>query len=181
MKPFRLFSIACLSFLMLACQPEKAETAKNDGASGAASFQAPAFAAEALDGTTVSSASLEGKAYIVNFFASWCPPCRAEIPDMVELQKEFEGEGFTFIGIAVNEQEDRMRSFMMETGINYPVAMMTREIVAAYEPYTQGGLRTIPTSFVVASDGTISSVLLGMQSRAAFEEEIRKALDAGKR
>lgn len=182
MKPFRLFGVVCLSFFMLACQPEKAETAKPETAPADKAASAPAFTARTLDGKTFSTAELDGKAYIVNFFASWCPPCRMEIPDMVELQKQYEAKGFTFIGIAVNEQEDRIRSFVEESGIGYPVILdQNDELGSLYRPFDSAyNLRSIPTSFVVGSDGRIVSVLIGMQTREAFEKAIQQAMGAGK-
>ncbi|ASQ91530.1 redoxin [Prosthecochloris sp. GSB1] len=182
MKPFRLFGVVCLSFVMLACQPEKAETARPEAATADNAVSAPVFTARTLDGETFSTAELEGKAYIVNFFASWCPPCRMEIPDMVELQKQFEARGFTFIGIAVNEQDDRIRSFVEESGINYPVIVdQNDELGSLYRPFDAAyNLRSIPTSFVVGSDGRIVSVLVGMQSHEAFSKAIQQAIGAGK-
>ncbi len=174
MNPFRVFAIACLSISMIACQPEKAETAKS---AATKTITAPEFSAAALDGSMVSTADLKGKAYIVNFFASWCPPCRAEIPDMIELQEEYEKKGFTFIGIAVNEDESRMRDFIRTNGINYPVVMVDQQIIDAYSRYAQGGLRSIPTSFVISADGSLSSVVIGAQSKMAFADLISAALD----
>ncbi len=176
MSPLKAFAIACLSVSMIACQPQKAQTAKP---AATKTISAPEFSAVALDGSSVSSDELKGKAYIINFFASWCPPCRAEIPDMVELQAEYEKKGFTFIGIAVNEDEDRMRDFISSNGINYPVVMVDQQIIDAYTPYAQGGLRSIPTSFVISADGSLSSVVVGAQSRTAFADMISGALESG--
>ncbi|MBF0585979.1 TlpA family protein disulfide reductase [Prosthecochloris sp. N3] len=176
MNLLRAVAIAGLCAGMIACQPEQAETAKP---AATKTIQAPSFTATALDGSVVSTSDLEGKAYIVNFFASWCPPCRAEIPDMVELQSEYEKKGFTFIGVAVNEDEARMQDFIQSNGINYPVVMVDQQIIDAYSRYARGGLRSIPTSFVISADGALSSVVVGAQSKAAFDDLITVALDAG--
>ncbi len=137
---------------------------------------APAFSASSLDGKPVTSTQLAGKAYIVNFFASWCPPCRAEIPDMVALQSKYQRQGFTFIGVAVNENEPAIRAFMTKNGIRYPVVMVDEQLINAFSRYVQGGIRAIPTSFVVNSSGRITQVITGGRSKEVFEKIIIDAL-----
>ncbi len=137
---------------------------------------APPFAARTLDGKAVGSAQLAGKAYIVNFFASWCPPCRSEIPDMVLLQKKYESKGFTFIGVAVNENVTDMRAFITKNQIGYPVFMSDDKIVSAFSRYVAGGLTGIPTSFVVNTSGRITLIITGGRSKEAFEKIIVDAL-----
>ena len=137
---------------------------------------APGFAARSLDGKAVTSTQLAGKAYIVNFFASWCPPCRSEIPDMVLLQKQYEHKGFTFIGVAVNENAPDIRSFITKNQIGYPVVMSDDKIVSAFSRYITGGLTGIPTSFVVNTSGHITLVITGGRSKEAFEKIIVDAL-----
>jgi thiol-disulfide isomerase/thioredoxin len=142
----------------------------------AAAVKAPAFSAVAIDGKAISSADLKGKAYIVNFFATWCPPCRAEIPDMVAVQKAWAAKGFTFIGIAVNETEPSVRSFMKANGITYPVVMATPALVQTYNRYVNGGISGIPTSLVVDASGKLTGVMVGPRDRAAFEQIIGNAV-----
>ncbi len=180
MSFFRYTGILCLSLTMLACQPEKAETAKPQSAADetAESITAPVFTGRTLDGATVSSRDLAGKAYIVNFFASWCPPCRAEMPDMIALQEEYEEKGFTFIGITVDEDITKARDFVRDYGINFPVVVADKQILDAYSPFVQGGLSSIPTSFVIGVNGNLSSVLVGAQSKMAFDGLIREAIGA---
>ena len=133
---------------------------------------APSFAARSLDGKVVASTQLAGKAYIVNFFASWCPPCCAEVPDMVSLQKKYERNGFTFIGVAVNENVPAIRAFITKNHITYPVVMADDKIVSAFSRYVSGGLNAIPTSFVVNPAGRISLVITGARSKDDFEKII---------
>ena len=133
---------------------------------------APAFSVVSLDGKSVGSANLTGKTYIINFFASWCPPCRAEIPDMVALQSKYGRKGFTFIGVAVNETEPTIRAFIKKNQITYPVVMANEQIVNAFSRYVDGGIRAIPTSFVVNSSGRITQVITGARSKEVFEKII---------
>jgi len=145
-------------------------------AGGAQAPLAPAFSAVGVDGKAVSSRQLAGKAYIVNFFASWCPPCRAEIPDMVALQNAYKAKGFTFVGVAVNENDESIKSFMKSNGISYPVVMADQKLVGAYGRYVEGGIRSIPTSFVVNRSGRIIQIVSGARSKAVFEKMILDAL-----
>lgn len=143
--------------------------------SAAPQAKAPAFSGVALDGSRISSTSLAGKPYIVNFFASWCPPCRHEIPDMVALQKKYAAKGFTFIGVAVSDSPESIKAFVTKAGINYPVMMGDDRTVGAFNGYVRGGIRSIPTSFVVNSRGEIAEVITGARSLQAFEEMIQNA------
>jgi thiol-disulfide isomerase/thioredoxin len=142
----------------------------------AAPVQAPSFSGVTIDGKPFSSASLKGKAYIVNFFATWCPPCRSEIPDMVAIQKVYAARGFTFIGIAVNETEPSVKSFMKSNGITYPVLMATPALVSTFNRYIDGGITGIPTSFVVDSSGNVTQAMVGPRSRAMFEQIINTSI-----
>jgi len=137
---------------------------------------APGFTAVSLEGKAVGSAQLAGKVYIVNFFASWCPPCRAEIPDMVSLQAQYARKGFTFIGVAVNETEPKIRAFIAKNHISYPVVMADEQLVSVFNRYIEGGINAVPTSFVVNSSGRIVKVMTGSQSKNVFEKIIVDAL-----
>ncbi len=137
----------------------------------------PVFTSVSLQRKSVASTQLAGKAYIVNFFASWCPPCRAEIPDMVVLQNKYARKGFTFIGVAVNETEPSMRAFIAKYKINYPVVMVDDKLMGAFNPLVEGGVRAIPTSFVVNSSGKVTQVITGSRSKDALEKIILEALN----
>jgi len=144
----------------------------------AASAPAPTFSGVTVDGRPFSSSSLKGKAYIVNFFATWCPPCRSEIPDMVQIQRAWESKGFTFVGIAVNEKVPNVKNFMKQNGMTWPVLMATPELIRAFNGYVDGGITGIPTTFVVDASGRLTGVIVGPRSRAEFEQIIRTALSA---
>jgi thiol-disulfide isomerase/thioredoxin len=136
--------------------------------------QAPLFSIQTIDGKTLSLSDLKGKGVILNFWATWCPPCRAEIPAMIELQKEYEGK-FTFIGIALNDQEEKVRAYISEKGMNYPVAM-DNGLATLYGKLIQGGLQSIPTSFVIDKNGKITDVIVGMADKAKFRTAIQHTL-----
>ncbi|UZJ42499.1 TlpA family protein disulfide reductase [Prosthecochloris sp. SCSIO W1101] len=143
------------------------------------SVSGPLISAKALDGTEISSRNLAGKAYIVNFFASWCPPCRQEVPDMVELQETYSKDGFTFIGVGFRDEEQSISDFIWEYGINYPVMIGDQAMISTFGDYIPGGLQAIPVSFVIGRDGSLITVAQGFQNREALEQLILQALETG--
>lgn len=143
------------------------------------SVSGPVINAKALDGTEISSRNLAGKAYIVNFFASWCPPCRQEVPDMVELQEKYSKDGFTFIGVGFRDEEQSISDFIWEYGINYPVMIGDQAMISTFGDYIPGGLQAIPVSFVIGRDGSLITVAQGFQNREALEQLILQALETG--
>ena len=129
---------------------------------------APTFIARDLDGREVSSAALRGKVVIVNFWATWCPPCRAEIPDLVALQEKYK-EHLQIIGISQDEGgADVVRRFIAEHKINYPTVMMTAEIQKMFP-----GVSALPTSFVIDRDSRIVQKHVGMLTARTTEFETR--------
>ncbi|MGV1100168.1 TlpA disulfide reductase family protein [Thiovibrio sp. JS02] len=112
----------------------------------------PRFALPSVtDGVTIDSSAYQGKAILVNFFATWCPPCRKEIPSFIELQKEFGPKGFTVIGISTDEGGSALvAKFVEKMAINYPVVMGDTKT-----PMSFGGIIGIPSSFLVNKQGLI--------------------------
>ena len=166
------FTAICMALALLCSQFAPSSTAV------ASTAPAPSFSGVTIDGKSFSSSSLKGKAYIVNFFATWCPPCRKEIPDMVQVQKAYAAKGFTFVGIAVNETVPSVKGFMNRNGMTWPVLMATPELVSVFNSYIDGGITGIPTSFVVDSAGKVTGVMVGPRSRSQFEQIIRSSISA---
>ena len=112
---------------------------------------APDFSIQDLQGNSLNLAAYKGKVLVINFWATWCPPCRREIPDFVEAYKELKGEGLEILGISVDETTaPALLDWTRKQGINYPIALATPEIVAAYEP---GDF--IPATIIVDRKGNI--------------------------
>ena len=131
---------------------------------------APAFVLPDLSGKTVSLSELKGHVVILDFWATWCPPCRREIPDFVNLQNEYGSRGLQIVGIALDEQE-KVQAFASQHGMNYPVLIGSDDVVRRY-----GGIDGIPTTFVIDRKGKIVGRFEGFQSKEIFEEEIKKLL-----
>ncbi len=133
---------------------------------------APDFALTDLSGKTVRLADFKGKVILLDFWATWCAPCREEIPYFVELQKQYAEKGFTLLGASLDEEGVAVvKPFAQEFGINYPVVIATTRVSAAY-----GGLQALPTAFLIGRDGRILQAFVGDQARSGFERAIRLAL-----
>jgi thiol-disulfide isomerase/thioredoxin len=134
---------------------------------------APDFTLETLDGSTLSLSSLRGKAVLVNFWATWCGPCKIETPWLVDLQKEYGAQGLQIVGVAMDDSgKDEIARFAKDMGMNYPVLLGKEAVGEAY-----GGIPALPESFFVGRDGKIVHKIMGIEGKAEIEEAIKKALN----
>jgi cytochrome c biogenesis protein CcmG/thiol:disulfide interchange protein DsbE len=132
---------------------------------------APAFQLNDLNGKPVSLAGAKGKIVLLNFWATWCGPCRAEIPDLVDLQKRY-ADKFEIIALATDEDDpDEVRRFVLQSGINYRVAMSSDAVRRDY-----GGIAALPTSFVIDPEGRIVQKHVGLNDPSIYELEVRAML-----
>jgi thiol-disulfide isomerase/thioredoxin len=131
------------------------------------------FTMKDLDGKDVSLSSFKGKVILLNFWATWCGPCKAEIPEFVELQKQYGKDGLMVVGYSVDDEAPKARAFANEYKINYPVLLgLGREDVQdAYGP-----IWGIPASFIISRDGKVCQKHLGIAPKAVFEKEIKALL-----
>jgi thiol-disulfide isomerase/thioredoxin len=132
---------------------------------------APDFQLAGLDGKPVTLAGSKGKVVLVNFWATWCGPCRAEIPDLVELQAKYK-DRLQILGLVVDDEDvEAVKKFAAKFGINYPVALATNDIRIRY-----GGIPALPTSFVLDSEGRVVQKHEGLRDPVLYETEIRSLL-----
>jgi thiol-disulfide isomerase/thioredoxin len=132
---------------------------------------APSFQIAGLDGKPVSPADARGKVVLLNFWATWCGPCRAEIPDLVELQARYK-DRLQVIGLVVDDDDlDAVQQFVHEFRINYPVAIIPNDVRTQY-----GGIVALPTSFLLDSQGRVVQKHVGLRDPALYETEIRALL-----
>ena len=135
--------------MILTVAAAAAACAKNQEA--AKPVPAPDFSVTDLQGNALNLAAYKGKVLVINFWATWCPPCRREIPDLVAAYKELKGEGLEIIGLSVDETTGpALLDWTRKMGINYPIALATPEIIKAYEP---GDF--IPATIVIDRKGVI--------------------------
>jgi cytochrome c biogenesis protein CcmG/thiol:disulfide interchange protein DsbE len=140
--------------------------------SGAASHAAPDFALKDLNGRIHRLTNLRGRVVVLNFFATWCGPCRQEIPDFVRLYQRFRGKGLEIIGVSLDQEAGAVLGpFIRHYGITYPIVLGTREVVVDY-----GGIRGIPTTFVIDHNGAISDYFVGWRPGYVIEESVTKLL-----
>jgi thiol-disulfide isomerase/thioredoxin len=132
----------------------------------------PPFLAHDLDGQIVSTAALKGKVVLVNFWATWCPPCREEIPQLVKLQAAYKDQ-LQIIGISEDEDvpPEAVRNFARTMHVNYPIVIVSRELEKEF-----GGIPALPTSFVVNKDGGVVQKHVGLFPGEVYDHEIRALL-----
>ncbi|MDZ7640710.1 MAG: TlpA disulfide reductase family protein [Desulfurivibrio sp.] len=133
----------------------------------------PSFTLQAVrNAGTISDGDFQGQALLINFFATWCPPCREEAPVLAALQDKYGDDDFTVLGISVDQGGiQTVRDFLAEVGINYPVVMS-----AADTPKSFGGVVGVPTSFLVDSQGQIIKRYEGYVEQRVLERELQKIL-----
>jgi thiol-disulfide isomerase/thioredoxin len=133
---------------------------------------APDFQLKDLAGKDLSLASVHGKVVLLNFWATWCGPCRAEIPSLIELQNRYK-ERLRIIGLVVDDNDqDAVKQVVDSEGINYPVALASDNIRLAY-----GGIPALPTLFVINSEGRVVQKHVGLFNPALYDTEVRALLD----
>ncbi len=131
-KQARVFAIFAAVFAVAAVAAACAQP-RQDG--GLEPVPAPDFSIRDLQGNTLTLADYKGKVLVINFWATWCPPCRKEIPDFVEAYKELQDRGLEILGLSVDRlTAPALLEWTRQNGLNYPVALATPEIIAAYEP-----------------------------------------------
>ncbi len=137
--------------------------------------KAPTFSGTNLvDGKEVSLNDFDGHVLIIDFWASWCPPCRKEIPGFIELHDKYKDKKFAVIGISLDKTEAAVKSFIAEQKINYPIIMATKKLVADYEEAMGQPIRFIPTTVITNRSGQIVSVHTGFVEKDKFDQEINK-------
>ena len=136
---------------------------------------APEFELASLDGKTVRLADYRGKAVLLNFWATWCEPCKIEMPWFVDLQKEYGPEGLQVVGIAMDDasQQD-IAKFAHDLGVNYPILVGKDAVGEAY-----GGIPFLPSTFYIGRDGKVVDKVFGLKSKSEIEDNIKKALAEG--
>jgi peroxiredoxin len=139
---------------------------------GSSEKAAPDFALTNLSGQMVRLSDFKGKIVLLDFWATWCPPCRTEIPDFVQLQKQYAGKGFTVLGVALDDEGVVVvKSLAEKLGVNYPLVIGNTQTAAKY-----GGIQALPTAFLIGRDGRILKTFVGARDKSEWEQIIQTAL-----
>jgi len=134
---------------------------------------APDFSLESLDGKTMRLSDLRGKAVLLNFWATWCGPCKIEMPWFVELQTQYGSQGLQIVGVAMDDaSKEDIGKFAKDMGVNYPILIGKESVGDQY-----GGVPALPESFLIGRDGKIVDKIIGLRGKAEIEDAVKKALN----
>jgi thiol-disulfide isomerase/thioredoxin len=134
---------------------------------------APEFSLRTLDGRRFRLSSLRGKVVLLNFWATWCAPCRVEMPWLVEFSSRYRGAGLEIVGVSVDDDGDKVAAFVQARKVDYTIVLKDDAVAGAY-----GGLRFLPQTFFIGRDGKVIKWTYGVRSKDDFENDIRQVLNA---
>lgn len=159
---------AAVVALALGAWPACNRNAADPGEQGHAPLD---FVLKNVDGEDVSLASFEGKPLVINFWATWCGPCKTEVPWFVEFTEKYRDQGLTVVGVSVDDQPDDIRKFSAEYDVNYPmlVGLGRDDVARAYD-----ALMAIPVTWLIRSDGTVHAKVTGIHGKDWFEQQIQE-------
>lgn len=133
---------------------------------------APDFALKDARGADVKLSDYRGKVVLLNFWATWCGPCKVEIPWFVDLENKFRDRGFAVIGVSMDEDGwQAVKPYIHEKNVNYRVVLGTDEIARRY-----GGIASLPTTLLIDRDGRIAAEHVGLVGKSTYEQQIGKLL-----
>ena len=139
-------------------------------------IMAPAFELKSIpEGKSTPLASFRGKAVLLNFWATWCGPCKIEMPWLVDLQKKYGPQGLQIVGVAMDDTSDKeIADFTHKMGVNYVVLKGTEKVGDLY-----GGVEGLPTTYYLDRSGKVVDKTLGLASESVIEDAIKKSLAQG--
>lgn len=173
--PVILIVIAVVISLMLAFGIQKTRhTSVQTGAGQLQGQPAPDFSLAALDGKTLKLSDFKGKAVLLNFWATWCEPCKIEMPWFVELQKKYGAQGLQVVGVAMDDSGTKeISDFARKMSVNYPIVIGKESVGNQY-----GGIPYLPSTFYIDREGKVVDRVFGLVSRSEIETDIQKALSS---
>jgi peroxiredoxin len=134
---------------------------------------APDFTLPDMKGKEFQLSSFKGKAVVIDFWATWCEPCKIEMPWLVDLQKKYGPQGLQILGVAMDDADEQtIQAFAHKMGVNYPVLKGTEAVADLY-----GGLDGLPATFFVDRSGKIVDVAVGLTNQSVLEDSIKRSLE----
>jgi cytochrome c biogenesis protein CcmG/thiol:disulfide interchange protein DsbE len=175
MKVFLLITLtAALAFAAAGCgnAPAGTAAAEADLKPSAKRNVAPDFVLTDADGRKVQLSDYKGKVVLLNFWATWCGPCKLEIPWFVEFEKTYKDKGFAVLGVSMDEEGwEIVKPYIQDKQVNYRVMVATEEVAQKY-----GGVDALPTTFMIDREGKIASTHIGLVGKKDYENEIAQLL-----
>jgi peroxiredoxin len=173
MTAFVVVIVAIIAINKMNAPEPSAMPEQFSGESGGSSGSAPEFSLAAVGGGSKSLADYKGKVVMLNFWATWCGPCKREIPDFIAMQDAYRDKGFEIVGVSLDDPTamSQVAQFAEQQGINYDIVYGDGNIAKAY-----GGVQSIPTTFLINREGEIVSSQVGLQPKEAWETAIEALL-----
>jgi thiol-disulfide isomerase/thioredoxin len=173
--PVVLIVVAMVVALMLVFGFKLARRSNQGVASGTAQMKsgtAPDFTLQSLDGKTVRLSDFRGKPVVLNFWATWCGPCKIEMPWFVDLQKQYGPSGVQFLGVAMDDASPKdIAEFAASMKVNYPILIGKESVGDDY-----GGVQFLPETFYIDRNGKVIDKAFGLKGRGEIEDDIKKLL-----
>ena len=150
---------------------ESGESESNETNQERSIYNSPDFTLESLTKESVTLSSLTGQIVVLNFWATWCPPCKEELPDFQAAWEKYKDEGVVFLGISIDQNRSEVESFIKDSGITYTILLDLSSQVAS-----QYGITAIPTTFILDVDGTVLFSQVGGMTEDQLSSQIEGAL-----
>jgi cytochrome c biogenesis protein CcmG/thiol:disulfide interchange protein DsbE len=168
----RLIAAAAAATLLAACSTP-AGSGVSHLKSEAERKAAPNFSLKDADGRTVQLSDYRGKVVLLNFWATWCDPCRVEIPWFVDFERQYKRDGLAIVGVSMDEDGwQAVKPFVSQLGINYRILLGNDSVAELY-----GGVDSLPTTFIIDRSGRIAAVHVGLVSKSRYENDLKQLLE----
>jgi len=169
-----LFAISAISIVLLAGCSSEPTVVRAAVKSEKDRKPAPEFALKDANGQTVKLSDYKGKVILLDFWATWCGPCKIEIPWFIEFEQTYKDKGFSVVGVSMDEEGwSVVKPYIQDRKVNYRILLGTEQVGQLY-----GGVDSLPTTYLIDRSGRIASTHIGLSDKDGFQNEITRLLEA---